>query len=210
MRYRLDMFALPSGETLRVVRLLVRSLPLAALGCSSAPSVVVKEPAPAAALASAKRLPPTAPGHIERGEVDRVLVERGPAWIFRRVRLEEVILPDGKFSGWRITALPEEWGAIDVQPGDIVSKVNGLPVETHDDAWEIWKSVASSPVITLALVRDGKAREARIPIDGPVIADTRKALERGPSSRPPPPVGPSEESITIGGAPQGPVEGDAY
>ena len=209
MPYPSNVLAVPFGDPVWCTPCIATSLSLALMSCASTPAAIVNQPPPVAAVASARQAPQPPPGHLSRNDVDRVLVERGPAWIFRRVRLEEVILPDGKFSGWRIAGLPEEWRAIDVQPGNVVSKVNGMPVETHDDAWEIWKNVASSSAVILTVLRDGKAREIRIPIDGTIVAETRKALERGPAGRPPP-AGPPEDSITIGGSPQEPAEGDSY
>jgi hypothetical protein len=125
---------------------------------------------------AAPALPPAPPGHLRRAEVDQVLVETGPAWIFRRLILEEVLGRDGRFVGWRLVGVPEEWRGIDIRPGDIVKSVNGHGVERPDNAWEIWKSVAKEPQIKVTLTRNGGPIEVVIPIDGAPSAETMKKL----------------------------------
>jgi hypothetical protein len=156
------------------------ALALATVACArNAPP----PPAPPPAAAAAPQAPAAPPGHLLRPDVDRVLVSQGPPWILRRVMMEEVLRGDGKFTGWRVVGLPEEWKDIDVRPGDVVTRVNGLPLETPDEAWEAWKSVARLPALTLALTRDGTARQLVIPIDGAPVAETLNALGRDPGPR---------------------------
>jgi hypothetical protein len=127
-----------------------------------------------------------------------VLVTQGPPWILRRVMMEEVLRSDGKFTGWRMAGLPEEWKDIDLKPGDVVTRVNGLPLETPDDAWEAWKSVARFPELKITLTRDGAARTLVLPIDGPPVAATAAALgrEAGPQRAAAAPENPGR---TLGG-----------
>jgi len=120
--------------------------------------------------------------------VDRVLVRSGPPWVLRRVQIEEVLRTDGKFAGWRVVGVPEDWRDIDLHPGDIVSRVNGLPLETPDEAWEAWKSVARATDLRVSLTRDGAARTLVLPIDGPPSPETAMALGReGPTGGGPSP-----------------------
>jgi hypothetical protein len=126
----------------------------------------------------------TPPGHLARAEVDHVLVTQGPGVIIRRILYEEVV-NGGKFIGWRMVGLPEEWRDIDLRPGDIVTRVNGLPIERPEQAWEAWKSLATSPDLRITLTRDGGARTLVLPIDGAPVPDTLTALGREPGpSRP--------------------------
>jgi hypothetical protein len=144
-------------------------------------------------------MPPLPPGHLRRLDVDHVLVTQGPPWVLRRVLSEEVMRSDGKFTGWRLVGLPEDWADIDLRPGDIVTKINGLALETPDDAWEAWKSVAKAPDLRITLMRDGAARTLVLSIDGPPNVETTAALGRDPGpSRPAPP--PESRSRTLGGA----------
>jgi hypothetical protein len=172
------------------------------LGCGGAPPAKAPNPPPAAKSAAesaaAKAPPPVPSGHLARREVDRVLTRFGPPWLLRRVMPEEVFDKAGKFAGWRVTGLPQEWSAFDLRPGDVVSRVNGLPLETPDDAWEAWKSVAKAPQIRISLDRDGAARELVIPIDGAPSPEARDALEKSaPPARPP--ESPRRGVVRIGG-----------
>src|SRR5690242_14213138 len=81
--------------------------------CTGAEAPPPKTPAKAAASAALPpamplRDPPAAPGHLARADVERVL-RQGPPWLLRRVVPEEVIR-GGKFIGWRILSMPDDWG----------------------------------------------------------------------------------------------------
>jgi len=186
------------------------ALVLGACASSAPPPKAQPTPAPTAAAPAAPTPPPVAPGHLARVEVDRVLTTQGPPWLLRRVMSEEVLRHDGKFAGWRLVGLPEEWRGVDLKPGDVVSRVNGLPLETPDQFWEAWKSVAKATQIKIDLSRDGVARQVVIPIDGAPSADTASAIERGagpPRAAAPPPT---SRSVVLGGAGAEPGDDDAY
>lgn len=184
-------------------------------GCSEGPTAATAAPAksPTAGLAAqAKAAPQAPPGHVLRPDVDRVLVQQGPPWILRRVMREETFGKDGRFAGWRITGLPEEWRAIDLRPGDVVARVNGKTLETPEEAWDAWKSVAGATAIKLSLVRDGAPRDLVIPIDGDPNAAAIRALEQDT----PPAARPAAKAprgvVQIGGSepPAGDFENDSY
>jgi hypothetical protein len=147
-----------------------------------------------------KEAPPPAvpPGHLSRTEVDRVLTTQGPPWLLRRVLSEEVMEKNGKFAGWRMVGLPEEWMNIDLRPGDIVTRVNGLPIETPDQFWEAWKSVATALELKITLTRDGAPRTLLVPIDGVPSPETSRVLAQG-AAPPRPAAEPERRSRTLGG-----------
>ncbi len=157
----------------------------------------LNDPALAAKMAAAAKGPKAPPGHLLRDEVDQVLTQIGPAWVFRRVMREEVIKKDGKFAGWRVTGLPEEWTGIDLRPGDVVTRINGLALETPDAAWDAWKSVAKYPALKVSITRDGTNRELTIPIDGSPSAKTVERLEHPQAARA---EAPEKKGVTIGGS----------
>jgi hypothetical protein len=191
------------------------ALTVAHSGCSEGPAeATAPAKTPVDARATQAKAAPAAPaGHVLRPEVDRVLVQQGPSWILRRVMREETFGKDGRFAGWRITGLPEEWRPIDLRPGDVVTRVNGKPLETPEEAWDAWKSVAGAREIKLALLRDGAARDLVIPIDGDPSADAIRALEQ---DTPPPgrttTAKPPRGVVQIGGSepPAGDFENDSY
>jgi hypothetical protein len=154
--------------------------------------------------------PMVPPGHLLRADVDAVLVTQGPPWVLRRVLSEEVMKSDGKFWGWRLVGLPEEWRDVDLRPGDIVTRVNGLPLETPDQAWEAWKSVASAVEVKISLMRDGAAKTVVLPIDGAPSPETARALGSEAGPRRAPSAAPESRSITLGGASPEPADGEVY
>lgn len=153
-------------------------------GCAAepppAPKAVQAPPKPAAAKPAQE-----ASGHLARNNVERVL-RMGPAWIFRRVMREEVLDNAGQLLGWRLTALPEEWKDIDLKPGDIVTKVNGVAIVRPDDAWNVWKGIATAKEIRIDYDRAGAPRVATFPIDGEPSPDVVRAYQSDqPPARPP-------------------------
>lgn len=170
-----------------------------------------RAPSPPSTAPSATATAAAPAGHLLRAEVDQVLVQQGPPWVLRRIISEEVLRKDGKFTGWRMVGLPEEWSGIDLKPGDIVTRINGLPLETPDEAWEAWKSVARSPAIEVSLFRDGARRELVIPIDGAPSAETAKLLGREAPAPRPTAAPPKRGSVQLGGtAPPETSEQEAY
>lgn len=140
-------------------------------------------PAPrATGAAPAKQAAPA--GQLARADVDRVLLQ-GPPWILRRVPVEEVIRA-GAFIGWKILALPPDWSAIELKPGDVVTQVNGTALERPDDLFAAYRALASASELKIAYEREGTARELVVPIFGPPSPETVKAFESdSPPRRPP-------------------------
>ncbi len=180
---------------------LALALPLAfAAGCAEPEGV---QPATAAGKkpiaqpasgpgAGAAPINAAAPGHLARGDVERVL-RQGPPWLLRRVVPEEVIR-EGKFIGWRMLSLPEDW-KVDLKNGDIVTKVNGLSIERPDDLWAAWMQMQSAVELRVSIERDGKPRDLVVPIDGASAAGG--SLEKELEVAPPPAAKPSRWSTTV-------------
>lgn len=171
--------------------LFLSSFGLVALAaCGAAP----EEPQAARpiAKASAAQAKAIAPGHVARADVERVL-RVGPSWVFRRVLNEPIVREDGALVGWRIIGLPENWSAIDLKPGDIVTRVNGVAIVKPDDAWTAWKATASARELRIDISRDGQVRTVVVPIDGDPSPDVVAAL----SSDQPPPRNPNQPKGTV-------------
>ena len=162
--------------------LLAQLLGTAALlgACSSTPQAVepeLGEPPPeqqVAEVAPAAALPP---GTLARTTVDQVLLRR-PGWLLSKVEIEEV-LRQNKFVGWRLVRLPSEWDGAGLQPGDIVTDVNGLSLEKPDDLWNAWLAMADAKELKIAFERDSKSQTATLQIDGEPSKETKDALLQG-------------------------------
>lgn len=192
-----------------MARRLVSALALPAalslvVGCAEPnakpPQTPAKKEAPAPAPTAVATAPATAPGHLARADVERVL-RQGPPWLLRRIVPEEVIR-EGRFVGWRLLSLPDDW-KIDLQNGDVVTKVNGLAIERPDDLWAAWMQMQSAVELRVTYEREGKTREVVLPIDGPTSASAVTAQVDAP----PPPKPKSRWSTTvIGGDEPSPAE----
>jgi type II secretory pathway component PulC len=76
--------------------------------------------------------------------------------------------PGGKFRGWRIAKLREGdplWAGVDLAPGDVVTSVNGRPIERPEQALTAFQSLAVATELRVAYERDGARRELVYPID---------------------------------------------
>ncbi|MDC3959052.1 serine protease [Polyangium jinanense] len=143
-------------------------LSLALLGCgggseASPPPAAPKTPAKGASGA-ADQGPAKAPDKIER-ETLKTVLPMGLPWLLRRVWPEEVFR-DGKFVGWRLVAIPEEWTGLDVRPDDVVTRINGKTVETPEQLWDAWTSLATAPELRVTYERGAETKEIVLPIAG--------------------------------------------
>ncbi len=103
---------------------------------------------------------------LQRADVERV-VDAGLGRFLSFVALEPR-LAAGKFSGWSIVALrpPELWQGIDLQPGDIVTRVNGMPIEREMEAYEAFQAVRQAPALEVTYVRQNQPRSLHFNIVG--------------------------------------------
>lgn len=103
---------------------------------------------------------------LQRAEVERV-VDAGLGRFLAHVALEPR-LSGGKFSGWSIVALrpPELWQGIDLQPGDVVTRVNGLSIEREVEAYDAFQAVRQAPSLEVSYLRQNQPRTLRFTIVG--------------------------------------------
>jgi type II secretory pathway component PulC len=138
---------------------------IAACGGGSAPPRA--EPSRAVQPVSSAEPPlPARPGHLWRRDVVATL-SRGLGHFLTRLQLEPS-LAGGKFRGWRIVKLAEGdplWKGVDLAPADVVTLVNGRPIERPEQALTAFQSLAVAPELRVTYERDGARREIAYPID---------------------------------------------
>jgi len=139
------------GSSLLLLGLLV--------GCSAAPEA---PPAAPKALAKTPVQAPVAPrppaGALYREDVN-ALIARGFPDFLQHVDVEPRLV-DGQFRGWSIVQLnpTEFWSGVDLKPGDIVMRVNDLPIERETEAFDAFESLKQSDALRVAFQRDGQNR----------------------------------------------------
>ncbi len=119
---------------------------------AAAPKVAIK----AAVAAPAVPRPPQ--GALFRDDVN-ALIEQGFAQFLQRVDVEPRLV-DGQFKGWTIVNLsPSDfWSNVDLKPGDIVTRVNDLPIERETEAFDAFESLNQSDALRVAFQRAGQTR----------------------------------------------------
>jgi type II secretion system protein C len=139
------------------------ALLVAPLGCGGAPAP--KASSAAAARANA-RTPAVARSLASEGKLARAaireVVSQGLGVFLQHVDLDDQpVRIDGKFHGFRIAALHDGgfWNGVDLKPGDVVTAVNGFPIEHPEQAQTALESLEVASELRVAYERDGQSRE---------------------------------------------------
>jgi S1-C subfamily serine protease len=132
-------------------------------GATSAPKAAV---APAATVQVAPETPASpdtsSSGRALARSAVHAVVSQGVGAFLRRLELEDQpVLAGGKFHGFRIAALHDAqfWSGVDLKPGDVVTGVNGFPIERPEQAQTVFDSLEVASELRIAYERDGKPRE---------------------------------------------------
>ena len=139
----------------------------AGCGSGSANRPAPSAPPPPAAEATAST--PTAPAPVAADEgahtVTRSAVldvlDKGIPWVLRQVETEPE-LANGRFVGFRlVTFFPGDgrFRGVDLRPGDVVLRINGLPIERPEHAYRVWQELRVASEIRVEVMRQGQSHE---------------------------------------------------
>jgi S1-C subfamily serine protease len=97
-------------------------------------------------------------GTLYRDEVDTT-VDGGLGRFLQRVEVEAA-LDNGKFKGFRILTLypPTFWHDVDLKPGDVVTRVNGMPIERETQAYDAFVALKKSKELRVSYQRGAQDR----------------------------------------------------
>ncbi len=139
---------------------------LAACGQSSPPPA--KSPSGNASTAEGGQ-PTTEPAaprpvtSLRRSQVKETIAQ-GLGYFLQNVTVEDwPVMREGKFHGFKIKTLNPEWG-VDLRPGDVVTRVNGIVPEHPDEADAALRSLEKAPALKVDFEREGKPRTLELPI----------------------------------------------
>jgi type II secretory pathway component PulC len=122
-------------------------------------------------------------GSLWRDEVDAV-VDGGLGRFLGFVTIEPRLDGD-TFVGWQIVELrpADTWAGVDLLPGDVVTRINGRPVEREAQAFAAFSSLKQSDKLVVTYLRGEQPRELvwRI-VPRPGFAPTTPAPSAAPSS----------------------------
>jgi type II secretory pathway component PulC len=153
---------------MRYVALAVLSLALSACGGSTPkPEAPATKASPAEAKALAQAAAEPLPmGTIRRSSV-RAVLALGPGAFLQRVTLDEqAVFASGKFHGFRLSALNDQelFKGVDLKPGDVVTRINGFPIEHPEDALQAFNSLEVASELRVEYEREAVPRELRYTI----------------------------------------------
>jgi hypothetical protein len=145
----------------------------AVLACGSQyPESEYPSAPPAGVDVTVEDLTPAPPGSLWRRDVDAAL-EAGLGRFLQRVELQAYV-DQGTFVGFRIVELrpPSWWQGVELAPGDIVTRVNGMPIEQPAEAHAAFESLRKTDKLRVSYLRSGVARELEYtildkPLTGP-------------------------------------------
>ncbi len=132
-------------------------------GCASSAAPAAK---PAAAPTVVNAVPAAIPpGTVRRSDVLSAVSSGLGAFLqYVTIDVDHPVIRNRKFFGFRILTLNGDWNGIDLKPGDVVTSVNGLPIERPEQAQEAFASSALVNEITAEYERDGQMHTLRVPI----------------------------------------------
>jgi type II secretory pathway component PulC len=134
------------------------------LGCGGSappPNEPARVEKPRAAVVSAPA--PEAVTSLTRAQVKRTIAE-GLGMFLQNVSFEDwPVMHEGKFYGFKIKSINMDWG-VDLRPGDVVTRVNGIVPERPDEADAALRSLEKAAALKVEFEREGKPRTLELPI----------------------------------------------
>jgi hypothetical protein len=134
------------------------------------------------------REPARPPGTIWRDEL-LLTIEDGLGAFLQRVEVE-ASLPNGRFEGFRVVSLnpAEFWQGVDLKPGDVVTRVNGMPIERETEAYDAFQALRTAGELRVSILRGGVPRVLSYRIaERPALAKARPSPATPAKSPPPSP-----------------------
>ena len=97
---------------------------------------------------------------LARHELDAVL-RAGPQAFIRGVDVRPALVR-GRFRGWILVSFqPNDprYHGVDLRPSDVVTRVNGLPIERPEQFMKVWEGLRSMRVLVVDYLRAGRPRQ---------------------------------------------------
>lgn len=132
-------------------------------------------PAPAAA--------PTPPPAIENL---RRMAESNPQAFAEIMKPQPVFAPDGSQRGYRVYPgrNRQQFARLGLQPGDLVTAINGTPLDDPQRGMEIFNTIGSADRVTVTVERNGQPQEISLNMAQISIPETRGTENRRDPAEP--------------------------
>ena len=100
---------------------------------------------------------------LHRAALDELLA-KGPAYVLAMVQIDSV-MANGRFTGFKIVSFRAELPAyLELAPGDVVTRVNDLPVERPEQFFEVFEKLKTATEVKFDILRGGAPRTLAYPI----------------------------------------------
>lgn len=122
--------------------------------------------------------------HVERAEVDEAIAEGVGRFIQGFDMIEELDEYD-RFVGWKIGKIHDRarFEGLGIGTGDVVTSINGLPLERPAHAYEAMMSLKTAQSIDVEYLRGGRVMRLSLPIIGaPSVASPAKKPDEEPKA----------------------------
>jgi S1-C subfamily serine protease len=149
-----------TAGALALVGAVLGGITVSALGCGSSYPASEYPPAPPPGLSVTEDdLSPAPPGVLWRRDVDAVL-DAGLGRFLQHVDVQPEF-DQGNFLGFRVVELrpPGWWQGVDLAPGDVVTQVNGMPIEQPTQAHDAFESLRKADKLEVSVLRAGQKRD---------------------------------------------------
>lgn len=136
-------------------------LVLLATACGGA-----KPPPQAASTTASAKEPAAVPKPVtalKRSAVKETIAQ-GLGAFLQNVTVDDwPVMHAGKFHGFKLRAINADWN-VDLKPGDIVTRINGIVPERPEEADAALRSLEEAPALKVEFERDGKEKSLELPI----------------------------------------------
>jgi type II secretion system protein C len=117
---------------------------------------------PTVSAPAAQATPPPLGAHALARSTVHAAVTDGLGVFLQHVEVDDQpVMVGGRFHGFRIAALKDAdfWAGVDLKAGDVVTSVNGFPIERPEQAQTALDSLEAASELRVAFERDGQPHE---------------------------------------------------
>ncbi len=157
---------------LRSLAFLVVAVPFTsvALGCDGGNTREPVTPATTSARTSAPSPPAVAPTYERVEKLSRADVMKqmklGVGQLLHDGKIDfdpNPVMKDGKYHGLRLASFRPDWD-IGLRPGDVLTKVNGIRIQTPFDAQDALEAMGKRTTLRVDFDRGGKPESVELPV----------------------------------------------
>lgn len=162
------------------MRRVVLLFAIGVVGCAGQTQQVAKKPAEPKPVEVTLDRPPPPPVDSPRvttasvegdgylGVIEReglvAIVDQGLGRFLQHVQLEPA-LANGKFGGFRVAALDPAWKGSGIESGDVITRLNGQPIERPEQAMAAFESLRTASEVKVEFMRQGTPANLRFRIE---------------------------------------------